>query len=108
MLDCRLCGACCSFSKWWPSLKGTAAADLERIPEAFIAPDGTRMRCEGDRCSALTGMVGVRVACAVYETRPNACRVFKAGGPACRMVREEFGIDRPSPDLRQRERASHA
>src|SRR5438874_241576 len=47
---------------------------LERIPRAFVDDNQARMRCDGDRCSALVGDVGVSTACAVYSARPDICK----------------------------------
>ena len=95
--DCRRCGACCSFSKWWPALALGNMAERTRIPDAVLRHDGAHMLCFGDRCSALSGVVGTRVECAVYEVRPDSCRAFRPGGPACLMVREKLGVGRFGP-----------
>jgi hypothetical protein len=39
------------------------------------------MRCEGERCTALTGKVGTATACGIYDYG----RKFAA--PACRAIR---------------------
>ena len=90
--DCQLCGACCSFSQWWPGLKPHDQAERAAIPEAFIHTDGNRMRCVANRCSALNGIVGVFVTCLVYENRPHACRTFQPGGRSCLTVRKKLGV----------------
>jgi Fe-S-cluster containining protein len=50
------------------------------------------MRCNGDRCSALTGEIGIATACAVYAARPEVCRTCMPGDHACRMARQRFGL----------------
>lgn len=44
------------------------------------------------RCAALTGTVGDRVACGIYEWRPNPCREFSAEGDACERARARHGL----------------
>jgi hypothetical protein len=90
--ECQACGACCSFSAKWPrfSLEDDAALDL--IPGKFIDDGQGRMRCDGDRCSALVGDVGVSTSCAVYAMRPDVCRVCLPGDDACQMARRRFGM----------------
>ncbi|HEY0833449.1 MAG TPA: YkgJ family cysteine cluster protein [Azospirillum sp.] len=87
--DCQSCGACCAYSWEWPTFVGVR--DGEGIP-AHLKEDG-RMRCDGDRCAALIGTIGVEVQCRVYEDRPLVCMEFAAGSDACRAVRTRFGLD---------------
>jgi uncharacterized protein len=90
--DCQACGACCSFSREWPrfTLEDDAALDL--IPAALVDPALGGMRCEGDRCLALDGEVGVATSCTIYAVRPDVCRACTPGDGACRMAREHFGL----------------
>ncbi|MCA0327045.1 MAG: hypothetical protein LCH89_15805, partial [Proteobacteria bacterium] len=44
------------------------------------------------RCAALTGRLGQRVACGIYEWRPSSCREFAAGSPACLVARRRHGL----------------
>jgi Fe-S-cluster containining protein len=89
---CRSCGACCAFSFEWPrfSLEGDAA--LERIPPALVDDGAGRMRCEGDRCAALVGDVGVSTSCAIYAVRPDVCQTCLPGDDDCEMARRHFGL----------------
>ncbi len=87
--DCVTCGACCAYSREWPALVGVR--DGKGIPPHMIE-DG-RMRCEGDRCVALDGEIGVKVACTVYPDRPLVCSEFAAGSEDCHMVRRHFGLE---------------
>jgi Fe-S-cluster containining protein len=80
-LDCRHCGACCAFSAEWPRFA------LELIDDAH-----GRMRCEGDRCAALRGEVGVATACTIYPDRPDVCRACQPGDEACLMARRRYGL----------------
>ena len=56
---CQSCGACCAYSRNWPrfsrlktTLRSTSSRKVRRR-EQF------GMRCDGDRCSALSGRIGV-------------------------------------------------
>jgi uncharacterized protein len=90
---CRACGACCSFSSQWPRFSLEDDAALDRIPPRFVDDGEGRMRCHGDRCSALVGDVGVATSCAVYAVRPDVCRACLPGDDACQMARRRFKID---------------
>ena len=70
---CQSCGACCAYSAEWPRFSIEDDADLARIPEAYVDDPAGRMRCDGDRCSALEGRIGESVACKVYAVRPEVC-----------------------------------
>lgn len=91
-VDCRACGACCSFSGDWPRFSLETDAHLDAIPARLVAPDGSGMRCDGVRCSALVGTVGTATLCGVYPVRPDVCRACVPGGEDCRMARRSFGM----------------
>lgn len=44
------------------------------------------------RCAALTGAIGERASCAIYEWRPSPCREFEAGSDACLRARARHGM----------------
>lgn len=44
------------------------------------------------RCAALTGKVGEKAACGIYEWRPSPCREFEAGDHACNKARMRHGL----------------
>lgn len=44
------------------------------------------------RCAALTGKVGDRVACEIYEWRPSPCREFEEGSDTCQQARTRHGL----------------
>jgi uncharacterized protein len=50
------------------------------------------MRCEGDRCAALVGDVGVSTSCAIYAVRPDVCRACLPGGDDCAIARRRFNL----------------
>lgn len=90
--DCQSCGACCSYSAEWPRFSTEEDAQLDSIPDAYVAADLSGMRCEGERCSALVGTVGKATACGIYELRPDVCRACMPGGADCLMAREAHGL----------------
>jgi Fe-S-cluster containining protein len=90
--DCQACGACCSFSAHWPRFSLETDAEIDAIPERFVADDESGMRCDGSRCSALLGEVGKATACSVYQIRPQVCRACIPGGDDCRIARQRFGM----------------
>ncbi len=89
---CQSCGACCDYSSTWPRFSMESDADLARIPAKLIAKDQSGMRCDGDRCSALAGKIGVSTACTIYAIRPDVCRACQPGDEACRIAREWHGL----------------
>jgi len=90
--ECRTCGACCSFSPEWPRFSLETDAELERIPQPYVDDDLGRMRCSGDRCTALVGEVGISTACAIYTVRPLVCRACLPGDDSCKMARRRFNL----------------
>src|SRR5436190_24250679 len=89
---CQACGACCSYSRNWPRFTTEDDAALELIPQQFVNERLSGMRCDGERCSALTGKVGVGTACGIYAVRPEVCRTCLPGDPQCGMARRKFGL----------------
>src|SRR5947207_1797922 len=84
---CQACGACCSYSQNWPRFTTEEDAALDLIPEKFVNERLSGMRCDGDRCSALSGKVGVATSCTIYAVRPEVCRTCMPGDPECAMAR---------------------
>jgi Fe-S-cluster containining protein len=98
---CQACGACCAHSAEWPRFALESDAALAAIPPVYVDDARGTMRCDGDRCSALTGEVGVATACAVYAARPDVCRACLPGDDACRTARRGFNLaELASPTLR--------
>ena len=68
------------------------------VPDGLVVPvtDHTaRMRGTDHaqpRCAALTGQVGQRAACGIYEWRPSPCREFEAGSAACNRARQRHHL----------------
>lgn len=91
-LDCRSCGACCSYSSTWPRFSTESGEALDLLPLEYVAADESGMRCVGSRCSALDGEVGKETRCLVYDIRPDVCRACDPGDDACSMARRSFGL----------------
>ena len=91
MFDCQSCGACCSHKWSWPILKRDRS-DAVAISFEYVRFDLPLMRTEGNRCVALEGVVGSCTSCKIYESRPSACRSFKAGSPLCVEARAAKGF----------------
>lgn len=89
---CRACGACCAYSSQWPRFSLEDDAALARIPHEYVDAGEGRMRCEGNRCSALVGEVGVMTSCAIYEVRPDVCHACQPFDDACLTARRRFGL----------------
>ncbi|KQT42957.1 Fe-S oxidoreductase [Aureimonas sp. Leaf454] len=90
--DCRTCGACCATSADWPRFSLEPDEQLDRIPEALVKADLSGMRCEGDRCLALSGTIGEAAACTIYALRPEVCRECQPGDPECDLARATHGM----------------
>jgi len=86
-LDCRRCGACCAYAADWPRFTLEDDAASARIPAHLVDDAGARMRCDGDRCAALEGTVGVATRCTIYDDRPEVCRACVPGDDACLIAR---------------------
>ena len=97
MSGCLSCGACCAcfrvdFSVHELDDQGGA------VPAALAAEvTATTSRLRGTdhtppRCAALTGRIGQRAACGIYEWRPSPCREFEAGSHACLSARARHGL----------------
>ena len=90
--SCRSCGACCAYSREWPRFSTDPDERIDRLPPDLVSPSGAGMRCEGERCSALVGEIGVATGCSVYADRPDVCRACLPGDDACTMARTKFGM----------------
>lgn len=89
---CRSCGACCSFSTEWPRFSLESEVSLDRIPPIYVDEERGGMRCNGNRCAALVGDVGISTACAIYALRPDVCKACLPGDGACQMARRRFDL----------------
>lgn len=89
---CQACGACCAHSREWPRFTLESDAEIERIPAALIDESEAGMRCDGDRCAALRGEIGIATSCGIYDVRPMVCRECVPGDDACSMARAARGM----------------
>ena len=89
---CQGCGACCAHNHEWPRFSLESDAEIALIPEALVSADGSGMRCEGERCAALAGTIGIATACTIYAVRPIVCRDCVPGDEACTMARVARGM----------------
>ena len=89
---CQACGACCAYSSEWPRFSLENDARLALIPREYVDDGDARMRCDGNRCAALVGEVGVMTSCAVYSVRPDVCRACLPSDDACLMARQHFEL----------------
>lgn len=94
---CTTCGACCAsfrvdFSVMETQLEGGSVPDGLAVE---VTAHTARMRGTDHsppRCAALTGKLGERVGCGIYEWRPSPCREFEAGSEACQRSRARHGL----------------
>jgi Fe-S-cluster containining protein len=89
---CQSCGACCDYSREWPRLTLEDDDEIALIPSHLLDKDAGRMRCAGNRCSALVGEVGVSTACSIYDVRPLVCGACMPGDDACLAARKRHGL----------------
>ncbi|QNP49615.1 YkgJ family cysteine cluster protein [Diaphorobacter aerolatus] len=89
---CLSCGACCASFRVDFSIEETQAHGGS-VPDGLVVSVTeftSRMRGTdhaSPRCAALTGTVGEKAACGIYEWRPSPCREFEAGSDACIRAR---------------------
>ena len=89
---CQGCGACCAYSENWPRFSTEEDAALDLIPKELVNARGSGMRCDNDRCAALSGKIGEATACTIYAIRPEVCRSCMPGDPECAMARRKHGL----------------
>jgi Fe-S-cluster containining protein len=85
---CVTCGVCCASFR-------VDFSTMETQAEGGSVPDGLAVEVTDHsqpRCAALTGKLGERVACGIYEWRPSPCREFEAGSEACQRARVRHGL----------------
>lgn len=70
---------------------------LELIPAHLVAANLSGMRCDGERCMALEGKIGVATRCTIYEVRPEVCRECQPNDDACLTARAAHGITKIAP-----------
>lgn len=96
---CTNCGACCAAFR-----VDFAVQELDEqggsVPSGLtvsVTDYTSRMRGTdhaSPRCSALSGVIGQRIGCGIYEWRPNPCRELEPGSDACELARRRHGLRR--------------
>jgi len=95
---CQSCGACCASFRVDFSVH---ELDTEggQVPSGLaVDVNGHTCRMRGTdhvpvRCAALTGKLGEKVGCGIYEWRPSPCREFAEGSDACTRARQRHGLE---------------
>lgn len=91
--DCVVCGRCCHHR---PRTVHLLEPDEERLGPRRLAiytdletspPYFRFIKNPGDRCGALDVTVPDRYPCAIYDARPEDCRIVEPGSPACLEAR---------------------
>jgi uncharacterized protein len=96
--DCVACGRCCHHGPSTVHLlepdeervlrRDDGAELLRRLTVIDDRPPGWRfVRNGGDRCAALDVSVPGRFPCAIYDVRPDDCRLVEPGSPSCLEAR---------------------
>jgi Fe-S-cluster containining protein len=94
---CTVCGACCASFRVDFSVQELDSQGGS-VPEGLaveVADHTCRLRGTDHtppRCAALTGRIGERVACGIYEWRPNPCRELEPGSNGCARARLRHGL----------------
>lgn len=104
--DCVTCGACCCNPDENREIGYIDYIEVDPHDRIMKKPDLVRrlvvldddlvphMRLsQHQRCAALTGRLGEKALCSVYQDRPSVCREFTAGSKRCKQYRIERGID---------------
>ena len=97
MSACTSCGACCASFRVDFSVCETQA-EGGSVPDGLtVSVTDTISRMRGTdhgqpRCAALSGRIGEKATCGIYEWRPNPCREFEEGSDACGQARRRHGL----------------
>jgi uncharacterized protein len=97
MSACTSCGACCASFRVDFSIFETQA-EGGTVPDGLVVEvTGSTCRMRGTdhsppRCAALSGRLGERIGCGIYEWRPSPCREFEEGSGACQRARQRHGL----------------
>jgi Fe-S-cluster containining protein len=96
--DCVACGRCCHHGPRTVHLLVSddarvlaSAGGEETLRRLTILdphpPEWRFLKNTGDRCAALDVSVPGRFPCAIYEVRPDDCRLVEPGSPVCLEAR---------------------
>ena len=94
---CLTCGACCASFRVDFSIHELDDQGGQVPSGLAVDINDTLCRMRGTdhsppRCAALTGTIGQKAACGIYEWRPSPCREFEDGSPSCDRARAAFGL----------------
>lgn len=106
--DCQTCGACCISVYDSPTYVDVSIEDVKRMTllqrAKYVVDDphrqwshlATRVEPKTGRiiCAAHRGTTGKTSSCEIYTKRPDLCRSFRPGNPACRQARADIGLPR--------------
>jgi len=106
---CLSCGACCSLfrvSFYWAETSdftpsGVPAEFTVKINDFLVAMKGSEKN--PPRCICLTGEIGLKVCCSIYESRSSVCRDFKPAlennhqSPRCDQARLKWELSPLTP-----------
>lgn len=106
--DCLSCGACCvsdfealdyvhlfepEVDRLVAKGKGHLVYEEKTYGEPMYSMRTRSDSCGNCRCVALEGTIGEKVACTIYDIRPEICRKFKPGSTCCLGARQiMFGV----------------
>ncbi len=91
--DCVACGRCCHHG---PRTVHLLESDEQRLGKRLLElyteldrkpPYFRFVKNGGGRCAGLDVRVPGRFPCAIYEVRPDDCRIVEPGSPACLEAR---------------------
>lgn len=105
--DCTSCGACCAAFRVDFSVHELDAHGGS-VPEGLtVEVNDFTCRMRGTdhsppRCAALTGTIGQRTACGIYEWRSSPCRELEPGSTACERARLRHGLSAERNDAPDR------
>jgi Fe-S-cluster containining protein len=97
MSACTHCGACCASFRVDFAVQelndqgGHVPCGLADV----LTHSTARMRgtdSQPVRCAALSGRLGEKIGCGIYEWRPSPCREFEEGSDACARARSRHGL----------------
>lgn len=107
---CLKCGACCAYfraSFYWAeadeATPGGVPIELtDKLNDFLVVMKGSNQ--PNPRCICLSGEIGQRVFCSIYENRSSICREFDASwlngehNPRCDEARQTWGLTPLTPE----------
>ena len=97
MSHCQSCGACCASFRVDFSIH-ELDSEGGSVPSGLaVEVNDSLCRMRGTdhsppRCAALSGKLGEKIGCGIYEWRPSPCREFEEGSDACNRARARHGL----------------